>query len=183
MILENEICFAKVHPDAIEPDKIEEDGGYDVYARFDQDFMVIQPGEVNIIPTGIATAFSPRYVMFGKERGSTGSKGMSLRMGVIDSGFRGEIKIGINNTSSKVIVIAKDIEAIKESIKNTLEEASIFLGSKKTLDDFTFYPYDKAIAQLVLIEKPTLKRKLISYDELLEIPSKRGTGMLGSSGK
>ena len=45
------------------------------------------------------------------------------------------------------------------------------------------YPYTKAIAQLVVHEVPKMNVKEISYDELKEIPSKRGSGSLGSSGK
>lgn len=46
-----------------------------------------------------------------------------------------------------------------------------------------FYPETKAIAQLVLHKIDNLPTKEISYDELKAIPSKRGNGALGSSGK
>lgn len=46
-----------------------------------------------------------------------------------------------------------------------------------------FYPETKAIAQLVLHKIDNLPTKEISYDELKVIPSKRGNGALGSSGK
>ena len=57
MIKDNDLYFAKVNPNAIIPSKRDEDGGYDVYACFDEDYMVIQPHETKLIPSGIATAF------------------------------------------------------------------------------------------------------------------------------
>ena len=59
-------------------------------------------------------------------------------------------------------------------------------GGNVILDDPSFtvvYPYSKAIAQLIVHEVPKMDIKEISYDELKKIPSKRGTGSLGSSGK
>ena len=52
-------------------------------------------------------------------------------------------------------------------------------------NEFTaiIYPYEKAIAQLIIHEVPKMNVKEISFNELKKIPSKRGDGMLGSSGK
>lgn len=49
--------------------------------------------------------------------------------------------------------------------------------------DAIVYPYEKAIAQCMMVEVPKLAIEEMSYDELLKIESKRGTGALGSSGK
>ena len=56
------IYFAKVKEDAIIPSKREEDGAFDIYACFEEDFMIIAPHETKLIPTGIASAFSSDYV-------------------------------------------------------------------------------------------------------------------------
>lgn len=45
------------------------------------------------------------------------------------------------------------------------------------------YSYNKAIAQVIVHEVMRMDEQEISYDELKNIPSKRGEGMLGSSGK
>ena len=45
------------------------------------------------------------------------------------------------------------------------------------------YPYEKAIGQLVVLEVPKMNVQEVTYEELLQIPSKRGTGKLGSSSK
>lgn len=157
------LYFAKVKEDAIIPSKDYENAGYDIYANFEENEIFIQPNEVKLIPTGIASAMSPKYVLIVKERGSTGTKCMSVRSGVIDASYRGEIFIPINNTGNKPIVITKNPE--------------------KYYDDVIAYPYTKAIAQLLLLPVPSVDVKEITFEQLQKIPSKRGTGALGSSGK
>ena len=99
------IKFAKVRPTAIIPTKRDEDAGFDIYANFEEDFRISPPHETRIIPSGIACACDTDYCLILKERGSTGTKGMAQRCGVIDSGYRGEIGIPITNTTEFTIVI------------------------------------------------------------------------------
>ena len=77
----NELIFAKVRPEAIIPTKREEDAGRDLYACFNEDYILINPLETKLIPTGIATAFSPNYYAQIEERVSTGSKGIKYGAG------------------------------------------------------------------------------------------------------
>ena len=158
------LYFAKVKEDAIIPSKDYENAGYDIYANFEENEIFIQPNEVKLIPTGIASAMSPKYVLIVKERGSTGTKCMAVRSGVIDASYRGEIFIPINNTGNKTIVITKTPE-------------------KDYGNGVIVYPYTKAIAQLLLLSVPNVNVKEISFEQLKKIPSKRGDGALGSSGK
>ena len=120
-----------------------------------------------MIPTGLASAFSSHYVAILKERGSTGSKGIGQRAGVIDSGYRGEWLVPLTNHNNTPLVICKE-KALKA---NTFDTNSII------------YPYEKAIAQCILVEVPQLSTTEISYEALLQFESERGTGRLGSSGK
>ena len=53
----------------------------------------------------------------------------------------------------------------------------------KNISNAIFYPETKAIAQLVLHKVDNLPVREISFEELKQIPSKRGNGILGSSGK
>lgn len=160
------VKFAKVRPTAIIPTKREEDAGFDIYANFEEDYMLIKPHETKIIPTGIASACNTDYCFILKERGSTGTKGMAQRCGVIDSGYRNEIFIPITNTTNFNIYI----------IKNGKEKERIGLHG-------VFYPYEKAIAQILVIPVPTVDIEECTYEELKAIPSSRGMGALGSSGK
>lgn len=195
IINDNDLCFAKVHPNAIIPTKEDENAGYDIYACFDEDYIVIPPHSTKLIPTGIASALSEKYYLQVHERGSTGSKGMKYGAGVVDSSYRGQIFVCINNVNDTELVISK----------LTKEELFDKYGTYDELYDFNFikygdgefdmiyeddplydpiiYPYSKAIAQLVVHEVPKMDVKEISYEELKTIPSKRGTGALGSSGK
>ena len=38
---ENDLVFAKVRPDAIIPTKDDENAGYDIYANFKEDYLII----------------------------------------------------------------------------------------------------------------------------------------------
>ena len=167
MIKDNDLYFAKVTPNAIIPSKRDEDGGYDVYACFDEDYMVIQPHETKLIPIGIATAFSPKWVAIIKERGSNGSKGIAQRCGVIDSGYRNEWFIPLTNTTTKTVVISK---LPKEQLPLMLQEGIV-------------YPYTKGTAQLIMVEVPKLNTQEVDFDALKAFESERGLGALGSSGK
>ena len=164
----NKIYFAKMKEEAIIPSKRSEDGAFDIYACFEEDYRVIRPQETVIIPTGLASAFSPMYVAILKERGSTGTKGMGQRAGVIDSGYRGEWLIPITNLNAKPIIIAKEGYVLEDIYQN---------------QDVIIYPYEKAICQCMMVEVPQLTTEEMSYEELLKFESERGTGRLGSSGK
>ncbi len=157
------INFAKVKNDAVIPNKRAEDAGYDIYTCFDEEYIIIQPNETKLIPTGIASAFSSDYVMILKERGSTGVKGIGQRCGVIDSGYRGEWFVPITNHNDKPLIITKN--------------------TRPPEDGYIVYPYNKAICQAILFELPDIEVEEISYDELQQIRSERGDGNLGSSRK
>lgn len=169
-----EIIFARENDTVIIPSKRDEDGGFDIYANFKEDYMIIPPHEVIMIPTGLASAFSPDYRIVLKERGSTGSKGMAVRAGIIDSGFRGYWFVAINNTTNRPIIISKDE---KPSLAKIF--GAIYPYSYKPI----IYPYTKAICQALIEENPKTIVTTTSYEKLQEINSERGTSQLGQSGK
>ena len=125
--------------------------------------MVIEPHETKLVPLGVASAFDPEFVMILKERGSTGTKGIAQRSGVIDSGYRGEYMAPVTNLNTKRVVIKKQDVEYKE--------------------DAIIYPYEKAICQGVLLRMPQLESEEISFEELQSMESERMAGKLGSSGK
>ena len=164
----SKIVFAKMREGAVIPSKRMEDGAFDIYACFDEDNIVIQPHETKMIATGLASAFSPMYVAILKERGSTGTKGMGQRAGVVDSGYRGEWFVPITNHNEKPLIITK------ETNQGTLDILS---------NDYIVYPYTKAITQVIMVEVPQLEIEEVTLEEVLSITSERGTGCLGSSNK
>ena len=170
---DNEVFWARDNDTVLIPTKRDEDGGFDVYANFEEDYIVIPRHTTVMIPTGLHSAFSSKWVAILKERGSNGSKGIAQRCGVLDSGFRNEWKIPLTNTNNCDVIIAKKhvVDHIKETYSTSYE------------DDVIIYPYEKAVCQAIFVEVPKLEHHEISVDELLNIPSERGMGMLGSSGK
>jgi dUTP pyrophosphatase len=167
-----QIYFAKVKETAHIPSKDISNAGYDVYANFTSEFLVIAPPETIMIPTGIASSCSNDYYFQLFERGSTGTKGMGQRCGVIDSSYRGEWFIPITNHNNCETIIIK---------KETCQKSN---------DDFThkyglciIYPYEKAVCQVILLPVPKVDIIEISYEKLQQIPSDRGIGALGSTNK
>jgi dUTP pyrophosphatase len=169
-LMNDKILFAKVKPNAIIPSKKRENAGYDIYACFDEDYVVIKPHETKMIPSGIASACSSDYYFQLFERGSTGTKGIGQRCGVIDSSFRGEWFIPITNHNDEFLIIRK------KGVTNQ----EIFGEIMPYIID---YPYEKALCQCVLLPVPDVEIEEKTYEELLQIHSERGTGCIGSSGK
>ena len=101
------LYWAKVKENAIIPTKREEDAGYDLYPCFEEEYLEILPLHTKLVPLGVASAFDSDYVMLLKERGSTGTKGMAQRAGVIDSGYRGEYMAPVTNVNDKPLCIVK----------------------------------------------------------------------------
>ena len=162
----HDILFAKFNEDVKIPSKINENGCYDLYVSPDITKDIhINVGEIVIINSGLASVFSEKYFVCLKERGSTGTRCMAIRAGIIDSGYRGQWMIPINNTGNKDIIITSEVSEVKEN------------------DLTIFYPKNKAIAQFAVVEVPVMNIKEISIDELKDYPSVRLNGKLGSSGK
>lgn len=188
------IKFAKVKENAIIPTKADEDMGYDIYACFDEDYIEIRPHQTKLIPTGIASCCSDDYGFIIKERGSTGSQGIAVRCGVIDSGFRGEWFIALTNTTKETIRITKKVDKVQQGVAYSGKEEKYYIDVDGNIDltqDYPFalgeffklYPYSKAIAQAILVPVPKVNVEEVTYDELKTIKSDRMNGQLGSSGK
>jgi dUTP pyrophosphatase len=162
---DNIIRFAQCKKGAIIPSKRLEDGAMDVYACFDGDYIELQPQESKLIPTGLKSAFSPKWRIVFQERGSTGKIGLKVNAGLIDSGYRGEWFVCLHNASKKTILIDKRFEKTEE------------------YDGYVHYPYSKAICQAKVQEVPPVVIAEASEDEIMRYESQRGEGSLGSSNK
>jgi dUTP pyrophosphatase len=90
--------FKKLHPDAKIPSyAYAGDAGLDLYVAED---LVIKKGERKSIPLGIAIEIPDGYVgiLFDKS-GLSHKHGLKSYGGIIDSGYRGEIHVGMMNLS------------------------------------------------------------------------------------
>jgi dUTP pyrophosphatase len=167
MFFNNRILFSKVKPDAIIPSKREEDGGYDLYSCFEEDSIRFKPGEIKLVPTGIASAFSKKRRIVFQERGNTGIIGLKVNAGLIDSGYRDEWFVCLNNTSNSTIYIDKSVNKITKEYEGKVVR----------------YPYTKAICQFKIQRVYKDRIKEVPYEKLKQIKSERGMGKIGSSNK
>lgn len=97
-----EISVKKLHPNAILPTYgSAEAAGADLYACLEES-VTVQPGEVAWIPTGIALEVPKGYAGLVYARSSMGVKrglAPANKVGVIDSDYRGEIRVILLNHS------------------------------------------------------------------------------------
>lgn len=101
-----EVKIMKVHPNAVIPEISRKgDAGYDIIAV---EGASLAPGQRGSLPTGLAFEIPENYVgLIWDRSGLSHKKGLKVMGGVIDSSFRGEVKVGLLNTSHESIEIMK----------------------------------------------------------------------------
>ena len=99
-----EIDVARKQPNAKIPTKAHEsDAGWDLYAC---ESKTIQTNERETINTGIALAIPKSFVgLIWPRSGMAVKKGIDVLAGVVDSGYRGEVKVCLLNTGWEPMVI------------------------------------------------------------------------------
>ena len=96
----------KLIPSAHLPEKARAgDLGFDLFAA---GRVVIPAGQMRPVGTGIAVEFPPGWGGIVKDRSSMAMKRLTISAGVIDNGYRGEIKILISNHSGTEHTIEPD---------------------------------------------------------------------------
>jgi len=99
------VRIKRLHPDAKIPQhKSDEAAGFDVYAIEEK---IIAPGEVALIPSGTAIEIAPGFALQIWDRSGLSIKGIHRLAGLIDSDYRGEIKIVLYNASKQEYKIEK----------------------------------------------------------------------------
>ena len=96
--------------------------GYDVAACLDKD-ITINPGETRMIGSGFAIALEPGYAAFIYARSGLGIKHGLIPancVGVIDSDYRGEVIVGLKNTSDAPYTI-RDGDRIAQMVVTKCE--------------------------------------------------------------
>ena len=147
------------------------DSGMDVYALED---ITIHPGETKLIPTGIKVAIPVGYELQVRPKSGRALKTkfrIANTPGTIDSGYRDEIGVIIDNIEPPIKDITYDAELVDGKPKITI--TSILHGS-----DFHIGKGEK-FAQLVLCEVP--KASFYEVSDIEKIEGNRGGGF-GSSG-
>lgn len=153
------------------PSKRDEDAGFDIYSDSAED-IILKPSETKFFSTGLRSSFPKEFWVEIKERGSTGAVGLSVRSGVIDSGYRGEWKIMLTNVNKYPVVFSRSVDKV------TYVYGKIFKKKIKKV----IYPLSKAIAQAVVIPLPNIECK---WDRTMvdQASSDRGKTGWGASGK
>lgn len=145
------------------------DAGMDIYAL--EDFEVA-PGERKIVKTGLKVAIPRGYELQVRPRSGTSVK-TALRVantpGTIDSGYRDEIGVIIENIEPKIKDIGYDFDDNGNIIIKSILHGSVFNVGK-----------GERFAQLVLNEVPSAA--FYPVDSVAQIGENRGGGF-GSTGK
>jgi dUTP pyrophosphatase len=96
------VKIKRLNEDAVIPKYAREgDAGFDLIATQD---VIIEPGETKLVPTGLAFELPPGYEMQIRPRsGVTLKTKLRVQLGTVDSGYRGEIGVIVDNIAHKEI--------------------------------------------------------------------------------
>ena len=156
-----EVKYSKLHPEGKEPFRANtSDAGYDLFST---EYVTLEPFQRKLISTGINVEIPEGfYGRVAPRSGLACKKGIDVMAGVIDSGYRGEVK---------VLLINLNFEGYN-LMPNTFET---MFGSANKIE---IKPGDR-IAQLIIEKCHSVEWKPM---ETLE-ESQRGEQGFGSSGQ
>ena len=81
-----------------------QDAGFDIASLVD---VTIQPGEQSLLSTGLHMSVPVGYVGLIRDRSSVALRGGAVTAGVIDSAYRGEVKIVMHNLGKEPLVFKR----------------------------------------------------------------------------
>ena len=102
--------------------------GFDIAACIDE-IVCIEPGETKMIGSGFAISLPTGYAAFIYTRSSLGSKFGIVPancVGVIDSDYRGEIRVVLRNFSTKPFIV-KDGDRIAQMVITRCETPKLVI--------------------------------------------------------
>ncbi|MEH6848587.1 dUTP diphosphatase [Bacillus pseudomycoides] len=146
------------------------DAGFDLVAAED---VIINPGETKLIPTGLAFEIPPGYEMQIRPRSGMSRKTkLRVVLGTIDSGYRGEVGVIVDNAS---LIEYASMPRFKAGILAGDNDFSI---TKPVKYEVIKISKGDRIAQGVIAPVETAH-----FEEAAELSgSERGTGGFGSTG-
>lgn len=83
------------------------DAGLDLFSSID---MILQPGDSQPVPTGIKVAIPDGYVGLIWDKSGISLSRVHRLAGVVDSGYRGEIKVVLINLGTQEFAIAQGMK-------------------------------------------------------------------------
>ncbi len=103
-----ELKIQRIHEDAKLPlYQHKGDAGLDIFSSVD---CVLEAGEVKPVPTGIKMAVPGGYVGLVWDKSGISLRGVHRLAGVIDSGYRGEVRVVMVNLGNEAFVIEKGMK-------------------------------------------------------------------------
>jgi dUTP pyrophosphatase len=97
----------RLHPDAKLPRYAHEgpwgDLAADLYSVHE---ATVQPRQTALVATGLAMAFPEDYGALVEDRSGLAVKGVTTLAGVIDPGYRGELKVVLTNVTDSPVTLA-----------------------------------------------------------------------------
>ena len=99
--------------------------GADLHGLIDKQSILMYPGSIHVIPTGISVQIPEGFEMQIRSRSGLASKGIVVinSPGTVDSDFRGEVKVLLANLSDKLQRI-NSLDRIAQMIISPIERAS-----------------------------------------------------------
>lgn len=114
-----ELKVKRIHKDAKLPlYQHQGDAGLDLFSMMD---YVLAPGEVKPIPTGIKVAVPEGHVGLVWDKSGISLQGVHRLAGVVDSGYRGEVRVVLVNFGGEPFVIEKGMKIAQFLIQSVAE--------------------------------------------------------------
>ncbi len=111
-----DVKIKKLHPDAKIPSHNNEHAaGFDIYSVED---VILYPNETKAVSTGIAVEIPEGKVLLLWDSSGMGFKGIHRFSGVLDSDYRGEIKVVLHNHTKEPYKIQKGDRIIQAIIQD-----------------------------------------------------------------
>ncbi len=94
------------------------DAGLDLFSSVDS---VLNKGEVKAVPTGIQVAIPEGHVGLIWDKSGISLKGVHRLAGVIDSGYRGEVRVVMANLGEKLFVVKRGMKIAQLLIQPVMD--------------------------------------------------------------
>ncbi len=117
-----QLAVKRLHPGAVLPTYAHTgpfgDLAADLYSVEDAE---IAPGATGVVSTGLAMAFPEGYGALVEDRSGLAVRGVTTLAGVIDTGYRGELKVVLLNTTAAAVRLPRGSRVAQLRVVQRLE--------------------------------------------------------------